>query len=237
MLATTTVWPRFSSRRLATSWLMRLSSTSKNAPGLARFAQGVARDQRRPIPFDRLGAQCQQDSAAQFRALDGLGEIGGDAQLAAADGVARWPAEVSITTVAPAMTGSFLIVSARVKPSVSGIWKSVSTRSKGFPDCLRHAQRGERLGHACRQRGNHAPADEHLFEHAPVRGVVVDDEDAQVAQIDRVGNRRAAAAVTNAKLAVKWKVLPVPTSLSTQMRPPISSTSCDEIVRPSPVPP
>ena len=26
----------------------------KNAPGVARFAQGVARDQRRPIPFSRL---------------------------------------------------------------------------------------------------------------------------------------------------------------------------------------
>ena len=41
-----------------------------------------------------------------------------------------------------------------------------------------------------RQRRDHAPADEHLFEQAPVRGVVVDDEDGQVPQIDRVRNRR-----------------------------------------------
>ena len=37
--------------------------------------------------------------------------------------------------------------------------------------------------------------------------------------------------------AVKWNVLPFPGSLSTQIRPPISAASCDEIARPSPVPP
>ncbi len=39
------------------------------------------------------------------------------------------------------------------------------------------------------------------------------------------------------KRAVKWKVLPWPTSLSTQMRPPIIWTSCEQIARPRPVPP
>ena len=38
-------------------------------------------------------------------------------------------------------------------------------------------------------------------------------------------------------MAVKWNVLPWPGSLSTQIRPPISCTRVDEIVRPSPVPP
>ena len=38
-------------------------------------------------------------------------------------------------------------------------------------------------------------------------------------------------------LTVNQKVLPTPGSLSTQMRPPISSTSLAEIVSPSPVPP
>ena len=89
---------------------------------------------------------------------------------------------------------------------------------------LRRAQRRERFGHARRQRRDHAPAEEHLFEQAPVRGVVVDDEDGQVSQIDRVGNRgRRTGRAPTAKLAVKWKVLPLPASLSTQMRPPISS--------------
>ena len=36
---------------------------------------------------------------------------------------------------------------------------------------------------------------------------------------------------------VKKKVLPTPGSLSSQMRPPISSTSRRQMVRPSPVPP
>ncbi len=38
-------------------------------------------------------------------------------------------------------------------------------------------------------------------------------------------------------MAVNWNVLPWPGSLSTQIRPPISRTSVEEIVRPSPVPP
>ena len=38
-------------------------------------------------------------------------------------------------------------------------------------------------------------------------------------------------------MTVNQKVLPTPGSLSTQIRPPISSTSLAEIVRPSPVPP
>ena len=36
---------------------------------------------------------------------------------------------------------------------------------------------------------------------------------------------------------MKWNVLPRPDSLSTQMRPPISSTSCGEMASPRPVPP
>ena len=36
---------------------------------------------------------------------------------------------------------------------------------------------------------------------------------------------------------MKWNVLPSCGALSSQIRPPISSTSVDEIVRPSPVPP
>jgi ABC-type branched-subunit amino acid transport system substrate-binding protein len=39
------------------------------------------------------------------------------------------------------------------------------------------------------------------------------------------------------KVATKWNWLPLPGSLSSHSRPFISSTSCDEIVRPSPVPP
>ena len=89
LFATTTVCPRFSSRRLATNWLTLLSSTRRMRPVVPRFPQRVARDQRRPIAFSRLDAQRQQDRVAQFRALDRFGEVGGDAQLPAPGGITR----------------------------------------------------------------------------------------------------------------------------------------------------
>ena len=44
-------------------------------------------------------------------------------------------------------------------------------------------------------------------------------------------------AVGQAKRTVKWNRLPRPTSLSTQIRPPIRSTSREAMARPRPVPP
>ena len=49
--------------------------------------------------------------------------------------------------------------------------------------------------------------------------------------------RRLAGWFCTPKHAVKWKVEPLPTSLSTQISPPIISTSWREIARPRPVPP
>ena len=67
-----------------------------------------------------------------------------------------------------------------------------------------------------------AQPEEHDFEQSSVRGVVVDDEGGQVSQIDGVGRRcDDGEPGRHAKFAVKWKVLPLPASLSTQMRPPI----------------
>ena len=151
-----------------------------------------------------------------------------------------WPADVSITTVVPAMAGSVL--------DGRGQREAVRVRHLNIRQHEREglsrlaapraapSSASATLG---RQRRHHVPAEEHLFEQAPVRGVVVDDEDGQVSQIDRVGNgrdRRGGRPPT-AKRAVKWKVLPLPASLSTQRRPPINCTSLDEMVRPSPVPP
>jgi hypothetical protein len=47
----------------------------------------------------------------------------------------------------------------------------------------------------------------------------------------------AAASSTLSNRAVKWNVVPFPTSLSSQISPSNSRTSRDEIVSPSPVPP
>ena len=89
-----------------------------------------------------------------------------------------WPAEVSITMVAPAMAGSCLDGLRQREAIRIGHLDIGQHEAEGPARFLRGAQRGERLGRAGRQRGDHAPAEEHLFEQAPVRGVVVDDEDA-----------------------------------------------------------
>ena len=48
---------------------------------------------------------------------------------------------------------------------------------------------------------------------------------------------RGADTASRFSATVKWNVLPRPTTLSTQIRPPICSTSWREIASPSPVPP
>ena len=73
----------------------------------------------------------------------------------------------------------------------------------------------------------HLPAGEHLLTDSAVGGVVVDDQRAHVAQIDR-GRKRGVRqrAVLDIEMRRETRsVLPRSTSLSTQIRPPISSTS------------
>ena len=73
------------------------------------------------------------------------------------------------------------------------------------------------------------------MQHAPVHRVVVDDRvPGRSVRFAAGGSGRAS--VTPSR-TVKWNVLPSCGALSSQMRPPISSTSVDEIVSPSPVPP
>ncbi len=84
-----------------------------------------------------------------------------------------------------------------------------------------------------------APSSSGLRQNQAVGGVVVHDQDRQPSQPRDGPARRGASASCglDAQLTVNRKVLPMPGSLSTQIRPPISSTSLAEIVRPSPVPP
>ncbi|WP_229458903.1 hypothetical protein, partial [Massilia glaciei] len=51
------------------------------------------------------------------------------------------------------------------------------------------------------------------------------------------GGRCGAVCAGTPKRAVKWQTVLSPSALSTQLRPPISATSCATMVRPSPVPP
>ena len=73
----------------------------KNAPGVAGFAQGVARDERRPIPFTGWPPNADRIASRRSERLIGLGRYAampGSRHRAASPG---WPAEVSITMVAP----------------------------------------------------------------------------------------------------------------------------------------
>jgi len=82
----------------------------------------------------------------------------------------------------------------------------------------------------------HAPACNLFMQHAPVHFVVVHDERAQASQ---VGQRNGAAWgwASRVNSRVNQKVEPWPGRLSTPIEPPINSTSCLEIAKPSPVPP
>ena len=78
-------------------------------------------------------------------------------------------------------------------------------------------------------------AAQHHVEDAAVRRVVVDDQHAHAREGPQLrpgarGRRRRAATLERA--ASTWNVLPVPGSLSTQMRPPISATSWVAMVKP-----
>ena len=76
-------------------------------------------------------------------------------------------------------------------------------------------------------------------EDAAIGGVVVHDQGtASRAGSDGPASRMLAGVAWHMpSRAVKWKVLPWPGSLSTQIRPPIIATSCAEMVSPRPVPP
>src|SRR6185369_859109 len=68
--------------------------------------------------------------------------------------------------------------------------------------------------------------------------VVLDDEHPRHQRAAPVCVSRAVSPPARTRIGrVKWNVLPRPTSLSTQMRPPCKVTSRFEIARPRPVPP
>src|SRR3972149_11909325 len=53
----------------------------------------------------------------------------------------------------------------------------------------------------------------------------------------KVGHENGLTISGRSKHAVKWKVLPLFSTLSTQILPPMRLTNCDEMESPNPVPP
>ena len=126
---------------------------------------------------------------------------------------------------------------ARSRPSPAS-WRRAGPGGTGSPAAAARRSSARACRPAVGRRRLHAPVGQHLLEDAAVGGVVVHDQHA-AAPCRRAGRRhgRRRRLGCRPKRAVKWNVLPLPTSLSTQMRPPISSTSCGEMARPRPVPP
>src|SRR6185436_20682998 len=87
---------------------------------------------------------------------------------------------------------------------------------------------GRRLERAVPRRLQHVPEERH------VPGVVLDDED--LAATHHGAGGADGTEVAGGTGSVNTKVLPFPTSLSTQMRPPWSSTSRFDSASPRPVP-
>ena len=84
----------------------------------------------------------------------------------------------------------------------------------------------------------HIPFGEQVGQNLPNGRIVVGNENRQsmnsAATHDRSGQFRGDGAPTR---IVNWKTLPLPSSLSTQIVPPINSASREQIASPRPVPP
>ena len=118
---------------------------------------------------------------------------------------------------------------------MSGMFASSRTSLYGSPAAQRPIQRIERGASALDRGRRHPPARNLLGQDAAVHLIVVDDEHFDRPQNGVWGRQLGISAMSSD--TVKWNVLPIPGSLSTHTRPPINSTSVDEIVSPRPVPP
>ena len=78
-------------------------------------------------------AQHAQQDVAQFRRFDRFEQMGGDAQLLAQGKIPGTIARGQDDKVRFASSGMPRICSQSMKPSISGMWTSVSTSRKGVP--------------------------------------------------------------------------------------------------------
>ena len=147
------------------------------------------------------------------------------------------PAEVRRITLVAASRSSSAISLASVKPSTSGIIASVRTRSNGSR-CSAASASADRAAIAL------STAVARNFQPARIsvriRRLVALSSTISTRRYGRLpacGTSGSVETGARPKWARKWNRLPFPTSLSIQIRPPISSTSCAEMVSPRPVPP
>ena len=131
--------------------------------------------------------------------------------------------------------GSRLIRRASVKPSTSGIWQSEMTTSNGSPAPARLPQRGQaRTGASLTAAGfmRQLASISSRMRRLVALSSTTSTRSPSSALGWRRDRRRGRLRAADRRPAVKWNVLPRPTSLSTQSCPPISSTSRCAIARP-----
>ena len=149
----------------------------------------------------------------------------------------RWPNDGSRINATAAIAGSALIASAQLESVHTGHHQVENGDVVGLPLRRGGPQQLERALSRSGFRDDHAPGARLMHEDPAVRGVVVDDEDPGARQTVRPRCRRSRRSTTASRIRGKPERRALPGALSTPISPPISSTSCLEIARPSPVPP
>ena len=145
-----------------------------------------------------------------------------------------WSLDDSIMMVAPPSRLSALIFSATAKPSMPGIIASSSTSGK---PCGEPASAASAVTPSDTAEGRIRHRDSISCR---IARLVVLSSTTSTGSPSRLTWRDAGASrgmSWTSRAALKEKVAPWPGVLSTQRRPPISATSCEEMVSPRPVPP
>ena len=129
---------------------------------------------------------------------------------------------------------------ARSSPSISGIMPSIRAIANGWPRAAADRRASRAAGPSADGDRPGTPVRQDLVR---IRRLVALSSTIRTGSpssrntSDSIGPRGQASSDWTPSVIVNQKVLPMPGSLSTPIRPPIISTSLAEIARPSPVPP
>ena len=156
----------------------------------------------------------------------------------ASTSVARWPGAPSRTTGIAANNGSARTRRTSAGPSMPGI--STSTRARSYatcPSCAppRAASASAPAATPSARRPHAVSISTRILRLVALSSTTSTRRPRSAAASIR--SPRAPPSGARSRRSVTWKVLPRPGSLSTQMRPPMSSTSCEAMASPRPVPP
>ena len=219
LLATVVSCPRFERSPTATRWLTTLSSASST------LSERTGRPEWRSS--EAAGSAFERPSSARqmavYRSAASTGLVRYVAMPSSRQRVwsPYWPDEVSIMIVAPASSGRFIICSATPKPSISGMLASSRTRTNGVcasAAAARASMAAAPLPTAVGRVCHRVSWPSRMRRLTRLSSTMSTGSSASSGSGMDEGSL-SHSVVSNA--AVKLNVLPRPTSLSTQIRPPI----------------